>query len=99
MTEVVREVTKYGFKQMGLRRIYANVFPHNKASMRVLEKAGYRMERTDVAGYLASTLFPEARRERRAAVALSLAFQRAAGRIPGLRRLGANYTILARPSA
>ncbi len=55
--------------------------------------------RTDVAGYLASTLFPEARRERRAAVALSLAFQRAAGRIPGLRRLGANYTILARPSA
>ncbi len=66
---------------------------------RLLEKAGYRVVRTDVAGYLASTLFPEARRERRAAVALSLAFQRAAGRIPGLRRLGANYTILARPSA
>jgi len=44
MTNVVRELTKYGFDQLGLRRIYACVFPHNKASMRVLEKAGYKFE-------------------------------------------------------
>ncbi len=44
MTAVVKEVTKYGFNTMGLRRIYACTFPENKASMRVLEKAGYKFE-------------------------------------------------------
>lgn len=44
MTEVVKEITKYGFNELGLRRIYASVFPHNKPSMRVLEKAGYKFE-------------------------------------------------------
>jgi [ribosomal protein S5]-alanine N-acetyltransferase len=44
MTEVVKEITKYGFNELGLRRMYALVFPHNKASMRVLEKAGYKFE-------------------------------------------------------
>ncbi len=44
MTDVVREITRYGFGELGLRRLYASVFPHNKASMRVLEKAGYKFE-------------------------------------------------------
>jgi RimJ/RimL family protein N-acetyltransferase len=44
MTDVVKETTKYGFNELGLRRMYALVFPHNKASMRVLEKAGYKFE-------------------------------------------------------
>jgi ribosomal-protein-alanine N-acetyltransferase len=44
MTEVVKEITKYGFRELGLRRMYAFVFTHNKASMRVLEKAGYKYE-------------------------------------------------------
>ena len=44
MTEAVRLVTKFGFNKLGLKRIYARVFPWNKASMRVLEKAGYKFE-------------------------------------------------------
>lgn len=44
MTEAVKVVTRFGFEKLGLRRIYAGVFPFNKASMRVLEKAGYQLE-------------------------------------------------------
>ena len=44
MTKVVKEITKFGFGQIGLKRMYAHVFPYNKASMRVLEKAGYKFE-------------------------------------------------------
>jgi [ribosomal protein S5]-alanine N-acetyltransferase len=44
MTEVVKEITKYCFNELGLRRMYAYTFPKNKASMRVLEKAGYKFE-------------------------------------------------------
>jgi ribosomal-protein-alanine N-acetyltransferase len=44
MTEAVKEITKYSFNKLGLRRMYAHTFPHNKASMRVLEKAGYKFE-------------------------------------------------------
>jgi [ribosomal protein S5]-alanine N-acetyltransferase len=44
MTEVVKETVKYCFGELGLRRVYACVFPHNKASMRVLEKAGFKCE-------------------------------------------------------
>jgi [ribosomal protein S5]-alanine N-acetyltransferase len=44
MTEAVRAVTAYGFAQLDLVRIYANVFEWNPASMRVLEKAGYALE-------------------------------------------------------
>ena len=46
MTEAVKEVTKYCFKELGLRRVYGCVFTNNKASMRVLEKAGYSFEGT-----------------------------------------------------
>ena len=47
MTEAVKLVTKFGFNELGFRRIYARAFPFNKASIRVLEKAGYKKE-----GYL-----------------------------------------------
>ncbi|WP_411676034.1 GNAT family N-acetyltransferase [Caproicibacter sp.] len=44
MTEAVAAVTGYAFRELGLHRIEANVMPRNKASLRVLEKAGYREE-------------------------------------------------------
>jgi RimJ/RimL family protein N-acetyltransferase len=44
MTEVVGEITKFGFHELGLRRIYAHVFTYNPASRRVLEKAGFKLE-------------------------------------------------------
>ena len=43
-TLAVRAVTRYAFEQFGLVRLYATVFEWNRASMRVLEKAGYRCE-------------------------------------------------------
>ncbi len=39
-TEAVKEVVKFGFKQMDLVRIQAQCFTENQASARVLEKAG-----------------------------------------------------------
>jgi ribosomal-protein-alanine N-acetyltransferase len=44
MTEAVRAATTFGFDLGGLHRIQAAVMPHNGASQRVLEKAGYRRE-------------------------------------------------------
>lgn len=45
VTEAIRRFTSYTFKTYGhIVRIYAPVFSHNLASMRVLEKAGYRKE-------------------------------------------------------
>ena len=44
MTEVVKLITKFGFKRLKLKRIYGLVYSFNKASMRVLEKAGYKFE-------------------------------------------------------
>lgn len=44
MTEAVRLVTRFGFEKLGLGRIYAHVFSFNKASMRVLGKARYKLE-------------------------------------------------------
>ena len=44
MTEAVSAVTKYALGTLKLRRIYATAFVNNKASQRVLEKAGYRHE-------------------------------------------------------
>jgi ribosomal-protein-alanine N-acetyltransferase len=39
--EAVRAVTKYAIETHGLKRVYAVPFEANKASQRVLEKAGY----------------------------------------------------------
>jgi RimJ/RimL family protein N-acetyltransferase len=44
ITRAIREIVKFGFGKLGLRRIYAHVFTFNRASMRVLEKAGFRLE-------------------------------------------------------
>lgn len=43
-TEALRAVTDYAFRTFDLSRIDAGVFERNRASMRVLEKAGYRCE-------------------------------------------------------
>ncbi len=44
MTGAVRIICRFGFEKLGLRRIYAAVFPGNRASARVLEKAGFVFE-------------------------------------------------------
>jgi len=44
MTEALRAVTEQAFHTHNLRRIFAGVFEWNRASMRVLEKAGYSCE-------------------------------------------------------
>jgi RimJ/RimL family protein N-acetyltransferase len=44
VTEAVRALTRWGFENFDLSRIYAGVLEWNPASMRVLEKAGYRFE-------------------------------------------------------
>ena len=44
MTEAVREVTRFAFDALGLHRVQAAVMPHNTASLRVLEKLGFRKE-------------------------------------------------------
>ncbi len=44
MPEAVKLVTNYAFTQLGFIRIQASVYSKNPASMRVLEKAGYKKE-------------------------------------------------------
>jgi RimJ/RimL family protein N-acetyltransferase len=44
MTKAVKLVTQHGFNKLKLRRIYAFVFPWNKASVAVLKKNGYKFE-------------------------------------------------------
>lgn len=43
-TKAVRLITEYGFNKLKLVRIYTGVFDYNKASQRVLEKSGFKME-------------------------------------------------------
>jgi [ribosomal protein S5]-alanine N-acetyltransferase len=44
MTEAVRATTAFALSAAGLHRVQAAVMPNNGASLRVLEKAGYRRE-------------------------------------------------------
>jgi ribosomal-protein-alanine N-acetyltransferase len=44
MTEAVREFSDFCFDTFSLRRIYAEPFANNRASVRVLEKAGFVFE-------------------------------------------------------
>lgn len=44
MTAVVKAVTDYAAREHGLTRVFATPFSWNRASMRVLEKAGYVLE-------------------------------------------------------
>ena len=41
MTSVVKEMVEYAFSEMGIIRLYANVFDGNIGSVKVLEKAGF----------------------------------------------------------
>ena len=43
-TEAVKLITEYVIKEFKPVRIYAEVFEHNKASMRVLQKNGFYLE-------------------------------------------------------
>ena len=43
-TEAVKQMTEYIFRNFDVIRIFAPVFEINKASMKVLEKAGYHLE-------------------------------------------------------
>lgn len=44
VTEALVAVTEYAIKTHNLHRVFAVPFAHNKASARVLEKAGYQLE-------------------------------------------------------
>lgn len=44
MTEAVNRITKFGFEKQKLKRMYARTFHFNKASMKVLKKAGFKLE-------------------------------------------------------
>jgi 2-polyprenyl-3-methyl-5-hydroxy-6-metoxy-1,4-benzoquinol methylase len=66
---------------------------------RLLRATGYSVEKVSVGGFFGSTLLPRAWRDRGLPIGLALSFQRLAVHTPVLRRLGSNYTILARPSA
>ena len=46
MTEAVRKICEYVFSGSDIIRIYAEPFANNKASCRVLEKAGFQYEGT-----------------------------------------------------
>jgi len=43
-TKAVGLITRYGFDELELERIHTGVFEHNTASMKALEKNGYRQE-------------------------------------------------------
>ncbi len=44
MTEVIKYVTDHAFNKLKLKRLFAPVLTHNKASSRVLEKNGFLLE-------------------------------------------------------
>lgn len=44
MSQVIRDVANYTFSNFAISKLYAPVFEYNKASMRVLEKAGFIKE-------------------------------------------------------
>jgi len=43
-TEAIRQMAEYSFYYFDIIRLYAEVFEHNKASMRALEKNGFYLE-------------------------------------------------------
>ena len=43
-SEAVRSIAEYGFRELGLVRIFAEPYSTNKSSCRVLEKAGFSFE-------------------------------------------------------
>jgi ribosomal-protein-alanine N-acetyltransferase len=43
-SETVRALIDFGFRSLGTHRIYAQVFPDNTASVRILQRLGFRLE-------------------------------------------------------
>ena len=43
-TEAVRQLVRFGFRELNLHRVYLNVFAHNASAIRAYEKAGFRRE-------------------------------------------------------
>lgn len=43
-TEAIKLIVDFAFNELNLHRIEAGVMPHNQASIRVLEKAGFHKE-------------------------------------------------------
>ena len=56
MTEAVKRITEYAFNSFGLKRVYAEPYTSNRASARVLEKAGFKYE-----GLLRASAFKDGR--------------------------------------
>ena len=44
MTDAVRALSEYAFKELGIQRIFAEPYTTNAASARVLEKSGFSLE-------------------------------------------------------
>ena len=44
MSEAIRLILRYAFKQLKLHRIEANIQPHNSASIAVVRKYGFTKE-------------------------------------------------------
>lgn len=44
MSDAIQQVTDYAFANFKINRIFARVFGNNPASMRVVEKAGFKLE-------------------------------------------------------
>lgn len=47
-SEIVKAVTKYAIEQLKLEKIVATIDPNNKASIKVIEKAGFQYWKEDV---------------------------------------------------
>ena len=45
-SKALARATQYGLQELGLERLQAEVFAHNRASARILEKCGYQLEAT-----------------------------------------------------
>lgn len=43
-TDAVRQLVRFGFRDLNLNRVYLNVFAHNAAAIRAYEKVGFRRE-------------------------------------------------------
>lgn len=51
-TEALKEVIRYGFEDLGLHKIWAECFHHNKASAKIMEKCGMEDEAVLKSHYL-----------------------------------------------
>jgi len=56
MTDAVRALSEYAFKELGIQRIFAEPYTTNAASARVLEKSGFSLE-----GVIRAAVFKDGR--------------------------------------